>query len=642
VTDSYRVEGSGRGAPSHSASQSRASIDASEAPPLGFHRASGFAPEIAFLSNHGVAPGVLLAASTEAARCGVTGDAALLSGGLMGEEDYYRALARHLRVPYFCGDLAVSAKADPVRSIEAGIVPLAANGQGLAAAVAPRGQAVKLLLAAAGRLPQTFVICAPQRLAALVRAKRGPKIAEDAAGAVERRDASLSARAGLSAGQFATACAVVIGAWYLWLFSPTTLNLLCSTALWLVFAGAILLRMAAAAASEPMRPGPALAERDLPVYSIIAPLYREANVVARLIEALDALDYPKAKLDIKLVVERHDLETLSAIARLRLPARFDVIVAPAGAPATKPRALNVALPYVRGEIVVVYDAEDSPEPRQLRRAAAHFAVESDLDCLQARLVIDNADDSWLTRLFAIEYAALFDIVNPGLAALGAPIALGGTSNHFRTRVLREVGGWDAWNVTEDADLGIRLALAGRRVAALDSDTYEEAPADLRRWFSQRSRWLKGWLQTLIVHSRHPVRLVRRLGPMRAAAVGALIAGTVLGGLFGPLLLAQAIWRTFFSQPIGAPSAVETAGAVITYILMLSGFQAILIPAIVAMRQRGLEQYYRWLALLPFYYCLISLAAWAALFEFVRRPFHWSKTEHGLARTSTRAKRAGRD
>jgi cellulose synthase/poly-beta-1,6-N-acetylglucosamine synthase-like glycosyltransferase len=212
-----------------------------------------------------------------------------------------------------------------------------------------------------------------------------------------------------------------------------------------------------------------------------------------------------------LVIERDDQETLAALAALRLPPRYDVIVVPRGAPRTKPRALNVALAAARGELVVVYDAEDEPAPDQLRLAAARFADEPGLDALQARLTIANPADSWLSELFAIEYAALFDLLNPGLAALDLPVALGGTSNHFRIRVLRRVGGWDAWNVTEDIDLGIRLARFGARVGALASDTAEEAPNELANWFRQRVRWQKGWMRPCqLIFYRHNIKALVHL------------------------------------------------------------------------------------------------------------------------------------
>ncbi len=200
---------------------------------------------------------------------------------------------------------------------------------------------------------------------------------------------------------------------------------------------------------------------------------------------MTALDYPAAKLDIKLVIEADDEEIREAFSGITLPGSFQVIVAPPGAPRTKPRALNVALPFARGEYVAVYDAEDVPHPNQIRLAVETFArVPLDVACLQARLVIDNTEDSWITRLFTIEYATLFDVINPGLTRLDMPVPLGGTSNHFRKSVLQRLGGWDAWSVTEDAELGIRLAVAGYRVADLPSATLEEAPATLKAWMSR--------------------------------------------------------------------------------------------------------------------------------------------------------------
>jgi cellulose synthase/poly-beta-1,6-N-acetylglucosamine synthase-like glycosyltransferase len=593
------------------------------------------APEVAFLARQGVAPGLLLQAMRVAERCGVDADAALLGEGLVAEEVYFRALARHLGVPYFCEPLAIADGVDPAPAIASGIAPRAPNPSRLRAVVAPRGAAVRFLIAAAaaGRLHGGFAISSPQRLGAFVRAKAGSRVAEEAACGLARRDSSLSARSGLSWGQIACVAALAPVAATLWLVAPGLVRGAASIALWLIFAAWIVVRNLAAAAAGPTRAFAPLADEDLPVYSIIAPLYREPRMAPKLVRALDAIDYPRAKLDIKLVVERRDEQTLAAIASLGLPARYDVIVAPPGAPSTKPRALNVALPALRGEFVVVFDAEDEPDPDQLRLAAAQFAADPGLDCLQARLTIDNVEDSWISKMFAIEYAALFDLVNPGLAALGLPIALGGTSNHFRTRTLRRVGGWDAWNVTEDADLGMRLAREGARVGALASDTREEAPNDLRAWFRQRVRWQKGWMQTLIVHSRQPVKFIGALGPARALAAAALIGGSVLGGLFGPPLLIDALRRACCDELAGA-SAWRVAGDVAIYTLMASGLMTIVVAALVAAHGRAIAARDGALALLPIYLALISAASWVAVFDLAIRPFYWAKTEHGRARGAT--------
>jgi cellulose synthase/poly-beta-1,6-N-acetylglucosamine synthase-like glycosyltransferase len=590
-----------------------------------------FAPEIAFLVRQGFAPDLLLEAMRRAEGCGASADAALIGEGLLPEEVYYRALARHLGVPYFGADLAIDERVDPALALRSGIAPLAPNRFRLRVVVAPRGDVVRFLAAAAaaGRTPHGLAIASPQSFAACVRAKAGRRVAETAAFALTRRDRALSAHSGLSWGQIAVATELAAGAAALEFVAPGALRAAISIGLWLLFAAWIVVRNLAVAASGPARAAPPLADADLPVFSIVAPLYREAAMVRGLVKALDAIDYPRAKLDIKLVVERRDRETLAAIAALGLPGRYDVIVAPTGKPTTKPRALNVALPALRGEFVVIYDAEDEPDPDQLRLAAAHFLADPGLDCLQARLTIANADDSWFSRMFAVEYAVLFDLINPGLAALGLPIALGGTSNHFRVRALLEVGGWDAWNVTEDADLGIRLARMGARVGALWSDTREEAPRDFRGWFRQRVRWQKGWMQTLIVHSRHPWRFCGSLGLARAAAATALIAGTVLGGLFGPVLFLDALWRALCGDLAGA-SALRLLGDVAIYTLLASGLLTVLVPALAATRRRGMTRLAGAVASLPLYFALISAASWAATIDLAIRPFYWSKTEHGRA------------
>ncbi len=352
-------------------------------------RGGEIAPEVAFLASQGVGPGPLLQAMRVAERCGVDADAALLGEGLVAEEVYFRALARHLGVPYFCDRLAIADDVDAAPAIASGIAPLAPNLSGLRAVVAPRGASVRFLVAAAaaGHVQGGFAISSPQRLSAFVRAKAGSRVAEAAACGLERRDASLSAHSGLSWGQIACVAALAPVVTTLLLVAPSVARGAASILLWLIFGAWIVVRNLAVAAAGATRSPAPLADANLPVYSIVAPLYREPHMVGKLVKALDAIDYPRAKLDIKLVVERRDEDTLTAIASLGLPARYDVIVAPPGAPSTKPRALNVALPALRGDFVVVYDAEDEPDPDQLRLAAAQFAGRS-----RPRLPAGASDD----------------------------------------------------------------------------------------------------------------------------------------------------------------------------------------------------------------------------------------------------------
>ena len=241
----------------------------------------------------------------------------------------------------------------------------------------------------------------------------------------------------------------------------------------------------------PVAPGDA----PLPLYTVLVPLFREAGVVAELLASLRALDYPPDRLEIMLIVEQVDAETQAALGRAALDPHMRVLVVPDGEPRTKPRAIQYALQFAHGDYVVVYDAEDAPEPDQLRRALAALAAGGGrIGCLQAQLNIYNSDATWFTRQFTIEYTALFDCILPALERLQLPVPLGGTSNHFPRAVLDAVGGWDPYNVTEDADLGIRLARNGWHVGVLHSTTWEEAPPTFRIWKGQRTRWLKGWMQ----------------------------------------------------------------------------------------------------------------------------------------------------
>jgi glycosyltransferase XagB len=311
-------------------------------------------------------------------------------------------------------------------------------------------------------------------------------------------------------------------------------------------------------------------------------------------------------------------------------APHEIIVAPDGAPRTKPRALNIAMPLARGALVAVYDAEDLPDALQLRRAAALFAgAPETVACLQASLVIDNGGLNWMTGMFALEYAALFDVYNKGLAQLGLPFFLGGTSNHFRLEALREIGFWDAYNVTEDADLGLRLARAGFTARTFDSHTFEEAPAVFRALVKQRTRWFKGWMQTAIVHCRYPVRFFADLGAKRSFPVLAMFAGGVLGPLLGPLLTIRLAYDALFGSLLDPKTGFETACSLLWSPLAVSGGAALLWPMLLGMRRRRLPAYGFALLYLPLWLLMLSAACWRAFFELWRRPFHWDKTEHGL-------------
>ena len=587
-------------------------------------------PELAFLAGEGFSPERLLNAIAAEPRSVRPLDK-LLSEGHISEDAYYRALARHLGCRYYDGDPPLADAFDAIRGLNCGVAPLDPHGEGPRAVIAPTAQFVPRLIemAQSSRYRSgSFALTSPQRFAGLLRARRSEELLDVALG---RLPASLTARHGMTGLQIAVLGLLATLACVIGVVRFDALKAVASAGLWLTFSAMIMLRsMAAIAGKGEVRP-PALPDSALPDYTIVVALYREARVAEDLVRALDGLDYPKSKLDIKLVVEQRDPETLSRLVDLRLPARYEIIVAPPGPPQTKPRALNIALSSARGQLIVVYDAEDAPAPDQLRLAAARFAADKSVDCLQARLTIRNGSESWLANQFAIEYSVLFDFLNPGLCALQLPIALGGTSNHFRIRSLIDVGAWDEWNVTEDADLGIRLARFGYRVRALESDTSEEAPHELKNWFRQRVRWQKGWLQTLIVHSRQPGLFRRDLGPSRAFAATTLIGGAIVGCLFWPVFAFLTLWRAVTVGDDGALAPAREMIDVFTYILALAGAWTIALPASIAARLRGSRVSLRSFALMPVYYMLVCAATWAAMVHLVMWPYHWGKTEHGIRR-----------
>ncbi len=387
--------------------------------------------EIAFLAAHGAPVAALIEAAAMARRCAVAPAAALLAGDEVGELAYYTALARRLGVPFVGAPPPFAGASPPLAG-----APAAWMADGHRLLIAPEGRALRDLLAMrkVGRSPlHRLAITTPRRLAAWTRAAAARRTARAASDDLRRFDAALSARTDTPAGlRLALAAALLFSGGAL-ACGGLPFAVLCGV-IGLATGGVVAFRLCATAATIglPAPRTPWLSDAALPTYTILAPLYREARVAERLVANIKNLDYPPAKIEVKWLVEADDHETRAAIEALDLPARFETVIAPPGAPRTKPRALNVGLQTAKGSLIVVFDAEDDPEPQQLRLAAARFAgAGPDLACLQARLAIDNTQDSWLSALFGIEYAALFDVFNPGLAALAAPMMLGGTSNHFR-------------------------------------------------------------------------------------------------------------------------------------------------------------------------------------------------------------------
>ncbi len=372
----------------------------------------------------------------------------------------------------------------------------------------------------------------------------------------------------------------------------------------------------------------ALDERTLPTYTILVPLYHEAAIVPRLVRDINALDYPRTRLDVKLLCEEDDTETVETIRRMHLPPHFHLVVVPDSQPKTKPKACNYGLQLAEGAYCVIYDAEDRPDPDQLKKAVIAFRrVPGDVACVQAKLNHFNQDQNLLTAWFASEYSMHFELILPAMDAADSPIPLGGTSNHFVTETLRELGGWDPYNVTEDADLGIRLHREGYRTAMIDSTTLEEANSRLGNWIRQRSRWNKGYIQTWLVHMRHPLQLLSQTG-LRGFVSFNLTMGSafvlLLNPIFWTLTTLFVLTRWGFIEQL-FPGVVFYAAS---SMLFIGNFIFVFLNVAGGLH-RGEFSLTRTALLSPFYWGLMSWAAWKGFLQLFTNPFYWEKTEHGL-------------
>jgi cellulose synthase/poly-beta-1,6-N-acetylglucosamine synthase-like glycosyltransferase len=372
-----------------------------------------------------------------------------------------------------------------------------------------------------------------------------------------------------------------------------------------------------------------IADDDLPIYTVLVPAYKEPEVIHRTIAALEALVYPTDRLDIRLLLEEDDLETIEAVRAAAPPPHMQLVVVPVAQPRTKPKACNYGLTASRGEIVTIYDAEDRPEPLQLRRAVAAFRrVDGSVGCLQARLSYFNAHQNLLTRWFTVEYASWFMMLLPALASGGGPVPLGGTSMHIRRAVFEAIGAWDPYNVTEDADFGVRLYRSGWRTSVLESITYEEANSDFVNWIKQRSHWHKGYLVTWLVHMRQPARLWRELGAAGFFRFNVLIGGTPLIVLLNPIFwLITILWFTLHPAFVQAlfPPWIFYPGLT----CMVAGNFFVYFAGVVTTRMTGHPRLVGAALLAPFYWTMMSVAAVKAVVQLVYSPSKWEKTVHGL-------------
>jgi len=377
--------------------------------------------------------------------------------------------------------------------------------------------------------------------------------------------------------------------------------------------------------------GERIADDLLPIYTILLPVYHEASMLTQLVDGILHLDYPVDRLDVKLLLEEDDTETREAADALDLPDCFDVLVVPDEGPTGKPRACNYGLARAKGAYLVIYDAEDRPEADQLRKSVTAFwAASPEVVCFQAQLNYFNRSHNLLTRWFTAEYSVWFDQFLPGLQAMDVVIPLGGTSNHFVTSRLRQIGGWNRYNVTEDADLGLRIYLQGWKTAILETTTYEEATSRYRNWIRQRSRWVKGYMQTYLFHMRRPVHMARAMGAKSFVSFQLFFGAGTLCLLLNPVFWALAVlWfatRLHLIQSI-FPWPILYLG---TIGLIVGNAACVLSAASGCFGRRNYEDV-KYTLLIPLYWVLMSVGAWKALIQLFTKPTFWEKTEHGFCR-----------
>lgn len=406
-----------------------------------------------------------------------------------------------------------------------------------------------------------------------------------------------------------------------------------------------------------------LSDDELPVFTILVPLYHEANIADKIIRSIDRMDYPSDRLDVKLILEEDDEETIRSVRQVDLGSHYDVVVVPDSLPKTKPKACNHGLRRARGEYCVIYDAEDRPDPDQMKKIVYAFRRLPDkVACIQAKLNFYNARQNLLTRWFTVEYSTTFDLFLPGLQFAGIPMPLGGTSNHFRTCVLRECEGWDPFNVTEDCDLGVRIYRMGYVTRMIDSTTWEEANPRVWNWIRQRSRWVKGFFQTHLTHMRNPFRTWREIGLWGMFGFFVTVGGSslmlvmnvlywLMSGTYVVLILSAMCrghglwdilrgprpplpdalaWPMIYFGPKEDPlwSTLSVVFFVVACILLVANLLFVFMHCLACLKRR-----FFWLLpyaiLMPFYWILISVGAWKGFLQLFFKPFYWEKTIHGL-------------
>jgi glycosyltransferase XagB len=603
-------------------------------------------PEAGLLLRLGISKPLIARMAQRAVINGTSIETELLASGVIEEDAYFAGLARMYGLPFrpvidpalvgdpLCGDTQLA---------EPHMVRLQYTDRQPVMAVAPQILHMEGLARRFGRHGNgagNLAITTPSAIRkALWKAGETRRVSDAVRGLFDNVQ-SLSARLVVTGDQGFVAGASLCLLSLLLVFAPMLAVVLGHMLLSFFHAAALFLRIMAVSHGKRHPRLEASLESGcdvLPVYTVMVALYREAAVVPQLIAALDALDWPRSLLDVKLVCEADDLETLEAIRQARPGPHIEVVEVPPMAPRTKPKALTYALAGARGKFLTIYDAEDRPHPQQLREAFHAFELgPSELACLQAPLVIGNAGESWISAIFALEYSALFRRLLPALGFYRLPLPLGGTSNHFRTALLKASGGWDPFNVTEDADLGMRLCRMGYRASTLTLPTYEDAPTEFKVWLAQRTRWYKGWLQTWLVLMRRPLRTAREMGPLSFLVFQLLVGGMLVAALSHPGLIVFITLSVLSLMQIPAPqpnvfTTMMLAMDVFNILGSYAVFFALGATPMTDREKKGMG--WKW-AMIPIYWMAVSLAAWKAVLELRLKPFHWNKTPHTPSRSGS--------
>jgi cellulose synthase/poly-beta-1,6-N-acetylglucosamine synthase-like glycosyltransferase len=589
-----------------------------------------------------VAPDIALSAAVRARVNGTDFQTELLASGFVTEEAFFKALAEETGLTFVSRidpDRLMLREADCLTLLQSrnDHKPVRVEGDdGIFHVIAPERLSLGAFRALITRCPGLHArlrLTTPAALRKALLARAEPLLVRAAARGLFDKYPQYSARIVASAWQGMVWGAVMAGLATTILFIPDAAFGFVHFIFSICYLACIALRFAALPTTQPpamTETGPATAS-EMPVYSVLIALYDEAEMVPGLLDSLQRLSWPRSKLEIKLVCEADDRATLTAIRARPLLPHIEVIETPLYGPRTKPKALAYALPIARGEIVALFDAEDHPHPLQLIQAWQRFRdSDESLACVQAPLEIANRSGSLISRMFFFEYAALFRGLLPWLARKGLVLPLGGTSNHFRRAALEKVGGWDPHNVTEDADLGLRLARFGYRSETISCPTMEDAPEDFGTWLPQRTRWFKGWVQTWLVHMRSPSRLVGEVGFGSFVIAQILFAGLIISALTHPLMAAMVL-DMLLDIKAGRPlDAWESSLLPLDIFNASCGYLSFLLLGWRTLRPSERKGFWKVVLFIPVYWLMISLAAWRSVWQLWQRPHHWEKTAHRRA------------